>query len=107
MDFEIDDGEIESFTQELHNFFEGCSPESDDEFRRFIQDICFFKSFIVQKPLHPVGMDMGNNNTVHQEDEDGKRVYYCDIRNSVRDDSKGYYTCNYCICKDTSEKCAD
>ena len=36
MDFDVDDGEIESFKKELHNFFEGCSPESDKEFRRFI-----------------------------------------------------------------------
>ncbi len=107
MDFDVDDGEIESFKKELHNFFEGCSPESDNEFRRFIQDICFFKSFIAKKPLHPVGMDMRDNNTVHEVEENGKTVYYCDIRNSVRDDSKGYYTCNYCICKDTSEKCVD
>lgn len=103
-DFDVDDEKIESFKEELHNFFEGCSPESDNEFRRFIQDICFFNSFIAQKPLHPVGMDMGDNNTVLAEEEEGKTVYYCDIRNSVRDDSKGYYTCKYCICKDSREK---
>ena len=99
----------------IHNLetcrdIEACEISDDmdfDEFRRFIQDICFFKSFIAKKPLHPVGMDMRDNNTVHEVEENGKTVYYCDIRNSVRDDSKGYYTCNYCICKDTSEKCVD
>lgn len=98
-DFEISDAMIKSMKNEIKLFFEGCSPESEDSFKKFIESICLYLSLIAKKPLHPVGMDFGENNTVERVEEYGKPVYYCDIKKSLKEKAEEYYTCKYCICK--------
>ncbi|MDO5850783.1 MAG: DUF2115 family protein [Methanobacteriaceae archaeon] len=98
-DFEISDNMIESMKNEIKLFFEGCSPESEDSFKKFIESICLYLSLIAKKPLHPVGMDFGENNTVEIIKENGKTVYYCDIKKPLKEKAEEYYTCKYCICK--------
>ena len=66
--------------------------------KKFIESICLYLSLIAKKPLHPVGMDFGENNSV-EEVIDGERVYYCDIKKPLKEKAEEYYTCKYCICK--------
>ena len=95
----INDKMVESMKNEIDLFFKGCSPESEDSFKKFIESICLYLSFIAKKPLHPVGMDFGNGNTVHEEKENGKTIYYCDLKEYFRQQEKDYYTCKFCVCK--------
>lgn len=98
-DFEINDETIEKMKNEIDLFFKGCSPESDESFKKFIESICLYLSLIAKKPLHPVGMDFGNNNTVYEKREKGKTIYYCDLKEYFKKQEKDYCTCKYCICK--------
>ena len=97
-DFEISDNEINEMKNEIDLFFKGCSPESDDSFKKFIESICIYLSLIAKKPLHPVGMDFRDGKTVFTEEKDGETVYYCDIKQRQAEIAKDYYTCKYCVC---------
>ena len=97
---EISDRVIEEIKEEIAKFFDGCSPESEEIFRRFITYICVYLSLIAKKPLHPVGMDFRDGKTVFIKEEDGKINYYCDIRKEMRNRSKDYFTCKFCLCKE-------
>ena len=97
-DFEISDNEINEMKNEIDLFFKGCSPESEDSFKKFIESICIYLSLIAKKPLHPVGMDFRDGKTVFTEEKDGETVYYCDIKQRQAEIAKDYYTCKYCVC---------
>ena len=97
-DWVIEDNEINDIKNEIELFFEGCSPESDESFRKFIESICIYLSLIAKKPLHPVGMDFRDGKTVFTEEIDGETVYYCDIKQRQAEIAKDYYTCKYCVC---------
>ena len=97
-DFDIEDTKIAEMRNEIKLFFKGCSPESDESFKNFIESICVYLSLIAQKPLHPIGMDFRNNNTVFCEEINGETVYYCDIKQKQAEIAKDYYTCKYCVC---------
>ena len=97
-DWEIEDDEINDIKNEIELFFEGCSPESEASFRKFIESICIYLSLIAKKPMHPVGMDFRDGKTVFAEEKDGKTVYYCDIKQRQAEIAKDYYTCKYCVC---------
>ena len=86
--------------QVIAKFFDGCSPESEEIFKRFITYICVYLSLIAKKPLHPVGMDFRDGKTVFTKEEDGKINYYCDIRKDLKNRSKDYFTCKFCLCKE-------
>ena len=101
---EIDDGLVEDIKYELARFFEGCSPESEEIFKRFITYNCIYLSIIAKRPLHPIGIDMHNGKTVFAEEEDGETVYYCDIKEEQAKIAKDYYTCQYCVCKPSEIK---
>jgi uncharacterized protein (UPF0305 family) len=96
---EIDDNLVDDIKDELYRFFEGCSPESEEIFKRFITYNCIYLSLIAKRPLHPVGIDMHNGKTVFAEEEDGETVYYCDIKEEQAKIAKDYYTRQYCVCK--------
>ena len=98
-DFEISENMVESMKNEIELFFKGCSPESDNSFKKFIESICLYLSLIAKKPLHPVGMDFGKNNTVEIVEENGKTKYYCDVKKHLKEKAEEYYTCKYCVCK--------
>ncbi len=97
-DFEIPDNEINEMKNEIDLFFKGCSPESEESFKKFIESICIYLSLIAKKPLHPVGMDFRDGKTVFTEEKDGETVYYCDIKQRQAEIAKDYYTCKYCVC---------
>ena len=54
---EISDELINDIKDEMNRFFDGCSPESEEVFRRFVTYICIYLSLIAKKPMHPIGMD--------------------------------------------------
>ena len=97
-DYEISDDEINDIKNEIELFFEGCSPESEESFRKFIESICIYLSLIAKKPLHPIGMDFRDGKTVFIDEKNGKTVYYCDIKQHQAEIAKDYYTCKYCVC---------
>ena len=97
-DFDIEDRKIAEIRNEIKLFFKGCSPESEERFKNFIESICVYLSLIAKKPLHPIGMDFGNDNTVFSEEIDGEKFYYCDIKQKQAEIGKDYYTCKYCVC---------
>ena len=99
---EIDDKLVNDIKDELGRFFEGCSPESEDIFKKFITYTCIYLSLIAKRPLHPIGIDMHNGKTVFGEEKDGETVYYCDIKEEQSKIAKDYYTCQYCVCKPSS-----
>lgn len=101
---EISDKSIEEIKDEMYKFFEGCSPESEDIFKKFITYICIYLSLIAKKPLHPIGMDFRDGKTVFVEKSDGKTTYYCDIKQHQAEIAKDYYTCKYCVCKPSELK---
>ena len=96
---EIDDELVNDIKDELGRFFEGCSPESEEEFKKFIIYTCIYLSVIAKRPLHPIGIDMHNGKTVFGVEKDGETVYYCDIKEEQSKIAKDYYTCQYCVCK--------
>ena len=96
---EIDDKLVNDIKDELGRFFEGCSPESEDIFKKFITYTCIYLSLIAKRPLHPIGIDMHNGKTVFAKEKDGETVYYCDIKEEQAKIAKDYYTCQYCVCK--------
>ena len=96
---EIDEKLVNDIKDELGRFFEGYSPESEEEFKRFITYTCIYLSLIAKRPLHPIGIDMHNGKTVFCEEKDGETVYYCDIKEEQSKIAKDYYTCQYCVCK--------
>ena len=96
---EVDDELVNDIKDELRRFFEGCSPESEEEFKKFIIYTCIYLSLIAKRPLHPIGIDMHNGKTVFGEEKDGETVYYCDIKEEQSKMAKDYYTCQYCVCK--------
>lgn len=99
---EIDEGLVNDIKDELGRFFEGCSPESEDIFKKFITYTCIYLSLIAKRPLHPIGIDMHNGKTVFAKEENGETVYYCDIKEEQSKIAKDYYTCQYCVCKPSS-----
>ena len=101
---EIDDGLVNDIKDELGRFFEGCSPESEEEFKKFIIYTCIYLSVIAKRPLHPIGIDMHNGKTVFGQEENGETVYYCDIKEEQSKVAKDYYTCQYCVCKPSELK---
>ena len=101
---EIDAGLVDDIKDELYRFFEGCSPESEEIFKKFITYNCIYLSLIAKRPLHPVGIDMHNGKTVFAEEKDGETVYYCDIKEEQAKIAKDYYTCQYCVCKPSELK---
>ena len=101
---EIDDGLVNDIKDELYRFFEGCSPESEEIFKKFITYNCIYLSLIAKRPLHPVGIDMHNGKSVFAEEKDGEKVYYCDIKEEQTKNAKDYYTCQYCVCKPSELK---
>ena len=103
-DFDIPDNEINDVKNEIDLFFKGCSPESEESFRKFIASICIYLSLIAKKPLHPVGMDFRDGKTVFTEEKDGETLYYCDIKQRQAEIAKDYYTCKYCVCIPTELK---
>ena len=103
-DFEISDKEIEDMKNEIDLFFKGCSPESEESFKKFIESICIYLCLIAKKPMHPVGMDFRDGKTVFAEEKDGETVYYCDIKQRQAEIAKDYYTCKYCVCIPTELK---
>ena len=101
---EIDAGLVNDIKDELRRFFEGCSPESEEEFKKFITYTCIYLSVIAKRPLHPIGIDMHNGKTVFGQEENGETVYYCDIKEEQSKVAKDYYTCQYCVCKPSELK---
>ena len=101
---EIGDKLIKDIKEEMARFFDGCSPESEEVFKRFVTYICIYLSLIAKKPMHPIGMDFRDGNTVFSEEKDGEILYYCDIKQRQAKISKDYYTCKYCICIPTELK---
>ena len=101
---EIDDKLVNDIKDELGRFFEGCSPESEEEFKKFIIYTCIYLSLIAKRPLHPIGIDMHNGKTVFAKEENGETVYYCDIKEEQSKIAKDYYTCQYCVCKPSELK---
>jgi len=101
---EISDELINDIKDEINRFFDGCSPESEEIFKRFVTYICIYLSLIAKKPMHPIGMDFRDGNTVFSEEKDGKTLYYCDIKQRQAEIAKDYYTCKYCICIPTELK---
>lgn len=101
---EIDDGLVDDIKDELARFFEGCSPESEEIFKKFITYNCIYLSLIAKRPLHPIGIDMHNGKTVFAEEKDGETIYYCDIKEEQSKIAKDYYTCQYCVCKPSELK---
>ena len=99
---EIDDKLVNDIKDELGRFFEGCSPESEGIFKKFITYTCIYLSLIAKRPLHPIGIDMHNGKTVFAKEENGETVYYCDIKEEQSKIAKDYYTCQYCVCKPSS-----
>ena len=99
---EIDEKLVNDIKDELRRFFEGCSPESEEEFKKFIIYTCIYLSLIAKRPLHPIGIDMHNGKTVFAKEENGETVYYCDIKEEQSKIAKDYYTCQYCVCKPSS-----
>ena len=99
---EVDDELVNDIKDELRRFFEGCSPESEEEFKKFIIYTCIYLSLIAKRPLHPIGIDMHNGKTVFAKEENGEAVYYCDIKEEQSKIAKDYYTCQYCVCKPSS-----
>ena len=97
-DFDIEDKKIAEMRNEIKLFFKGCSPESEESFKKFIESICVYLSLIAKKPLHPVGMDFRDGKTVFLEEKNGETVYYCDIKQHQAEIAKDYYTCKYCVC---------
>ncbi len=95
---EISDELVNDIKEELDRFFKGCSPESEEDFKRFIIYTCIYLSVIAKRPLHPIGIDMHNGKTVFAEEKDGETVYYCDIKEEQSKIEKDYYTCQYCVC---------
>ena len=89
---EVDDELVNDIKDELRRFFEGCSPESEEEFKKFIIYTCIYLSLIAKRPLHPIGIDMHNGKTVFGEEKDGETVYYCDIKEEQSKIAKDYYT---------------
>lgn len=96
---EVSDELVSDIKDELFRFFEGCSPESEEIFKKFITYNCIYLSVIAKRPLHPIGIDMHNGKTVFAEEKDGETVYYCDIKEEQAKIAKDYYTCQYCVCK--------
>lgn len=96
---EVSDELVSDIKDELFRFFEGCSPESEEIFKKFITYNCIYLSIIAKRPLHPIGIDMHNGKTVFAEEKDGETVYYCDIKEEQAKIAKDYYTCQYCVCK--------
>ena len=101
---EVDDELVNDIKDELRRFFEGCSPESEEEFKKFIIYTCIYLSLIAKRPLHPIGIDMHNGKTVFGEEKYGETVYYCDIKEEQSKIAKDYYTCQYCVCKPSELK---
>ena len=101
---EVDDELVNDIKDELRRFFEGCSPESEEEFKKFIIYTCIYLSLIAKRPLHPIGIDMHNGKTVFAKEENGETVYYCDIKEEQSKIAKDYYTCQYCVCKPSELK---
>ena len=101
---EIDNELVNDIKEELAKFFEGCSPESEEPFKRFITYTCIYLSLIAKRPLHPVGIDMHNGKTVFAEEKEGETIYYCDIKEEQSKIAKDYYTCKYCVCKASNQK---
>ncbi len=101
---EVDDELVNDIKDELRRFFEGCSPESEEEYKKFIIYTCIYLSLIAKRPLHPIGIDMHNGKTVFGEEKDGETVYYCDIKEEQSKIAKDYYTCQYCVCKPSELK---
>ena len=97
-DFDIEDSKIAEIRNEIKLFFKGCSPESEESFKNFIESICVYLSLIAKKPLHPIGMDFRDGKTVFAEEKEGKTFYYCDIKQQQAEIAKDYYTCKYCVC---------
>jgi uncharacterized protein (UPF0305 family) len=69
-----------------------------DAMNRFISIVHIYLTFIVKKPLHPVGMIFPGGLTIT---EDGT-FYYCPVKEKQTE--TGISFCEFCICKDSEEQ---
>ena len=69
-----------------------------DSMNRFITIVHIYLTFIVKKPLHPVGMVFPGGLKIT---EDGT-FYYCPVKDKQTE--TGISFCEFCICKDSEEQ---
>jgi uncharacterized protein (UPF0305 family) len=69
-----------------------------DAMNRFITIVHIYLTFIVKKPLHPVGMIFPGGLKIT---EDGN-FYYCPVKDKQTE--TGISFCEFCICKDSEEQ---
>jgi uncharacterized protein (UPF0305 family) len=69
-----------------------------DAMNRFVSIVHLYLTFIVKKPLHPVGMIFPGGLKIT---EDGT-FYYCPVKD--KQSETGISFCEFCICKDSEEQ---
>ncbi|WP_407356939.1 DUF2115 domain-containing protein [Methanolobus sp. WCC5] len=68
-----------------------------DAMNRFISIVHIYLTFILRKPLHPVGMVFPGGLKIS---EDGSE-YYCPVKD--KQSESGISFCEFCICRDSEE----
>ncbi len=72
MEHVVDEEELNDMENRIDNYFSIYCPD-DEEFKEFIKIISIYLTFIVKKPLHPVGIEFSDGTTVYQKEN----TYYC------------------------------
>ena len=89
-DFDINDDIIKNIRKDIGYYFDTYAG-SDEETKRFTENISLYLALIVKRPLHPFSED--KNDDVYFFNGD----YYCKGRIKYIHDKKSL--CRYCVCK--------
>ena len=91
-DEEIDEQKLTDFKEDIDHYFKLYAPE-DKQFKEFIKIISIYLTFIVKKPLHPLGIIFSNKATVYHSGNS----FYCTGKKVFLKDNPSL--CKYCVCK--------
>ncbi|MBP1909083.1 DUF2115 domain-containing protein [Methanolobus bombayensis] len=94
---EIDPAEYEAALSSI-NEKNNTNDRKSDAMNRFITIVHIYLTFIVKKPLHPVGMVFPGGLKITEDDT----FYYCPVKNKQTE--TGISFCEFCICKDSEEQ---
>jgi uncharacterized protein (UPF0305 family) len=94
---EIDSAQYEAALSSIKEKNDYADRKSD-AMNRFVSIVHIYLTFIVKKPLHPVGMVFPGGLKITEDET----FYYCPVKD--KQSETGISFCEFCICRDSQEQ---
>lgn len=87
-DEEINDSYLEDLNYRIDYFFNKY-PVDDKNFKKFIKYLTLYLTFIVKKPIHPVGLIVNKKIAIFKKNN----IYYCSLKGRYKKDEASLCKC--------------